>query len=263
MKTEKFETKNSERLTIRGEVFIPEGSGPFPGILYLHGLAGTYREGHNRFFLEYLADKGYLSVGFDFTHEALSESGGKIEGLTIAGEKNDAVRVLDFMAKEFPIESGNIGLVGHSMGGVVACMVGVDRPNDIKSLGLISTVWDPKHETFKHIGTTRDDWRDKGKVPFPAGWEIDDKELSFAFYESLLNYEPRQVVPLIKQPTVVIHGELDETVDISDAYKYFNTLKGEKELVLIKDGGHTYERSHARTAVAKALASWFSKTIQS
>lgn len=261
MEIEKFETKNSERLTIRGEVFIPEGTGPFPGVLYLHGLAGTYREGHNRFFLEYLAEKGYIGVGFDFTHEALSQSDGEIKGLTLSGEKNDAYSVLDFIMKEFPIEKDKIGLVGHSMGGVVACMVAVDRPTDIKSVGLISTVWDPKHETFKHIGTTRDEWRDKGKVPFPKDWEIDDKELGFTFYESLLAYEPRQIVPLIKQPTVVIHGELDAIVDVSDAYKYFNTLKGEKEQVLIKDGGHTYENPHARKEVAKALVSWFNRTL--
>ena len=104
METLTFETVNTEGLTIHGEAFIPKGTGPFPAVLYLHGLAGTYREGHNKFIIEYLVSKGYLGVGFDFTHEALSKSDGDIEGLTLQGEKNDVITVLDFMKKEFPID---------------------------------------------------------------------------------------------------------------------------------------------------------------
>jgi pimeloyl-ACP methyl ester carboxylesterase len=261
MTRKKFETLNTENLKIKGEIFKPEGKGKFPSIIFLHGLTGTYREGKNKVIIEDLARAGFLVVGFDFTHEALSISEGDFKDLTITQEVNDAFSVLKFIKDNLSVvDIERIGLIGHSMGGVIACIVASKEPN-FKSLAILSTVWDPKKETPGHLETTPEIWEKQGWVIFPPDWEIGDKKLGFSFYKSLLTYEPLEVVPKITQPTLVLHGEIDDIVPINDSKKYYETLKSVKKLVIIKKGDHIFSNPQSLKEATEVIGKWFLKTL--
>ena len=106
-------------------VFVPDGDGPFPAVIDLHGGAwnrgdlSTCRERD-----EALADAGIVAAAIDFRH------GGDGYPSSLA-DINYAIRWFRARAGEFGADAGRIGLSGQSSGGHLA-MLAAMRPDDAR-----------------------------------------------------------------------------------------------------------------------------------
>ncbi|MDP3952893.1 alpha/beta fold hydrolase [Microbacterium sp.] len=89
-------------------------------------------------FIAQLTDGGLRVVRFDNRDTGFSEHfGGEDEidgGYDLADMGDDIVRILDHLG----VDSAHIA--GHSMGGMMAQMVAIQRPERVRSLGLLSTI---------------------------------------------------------------------------------------------------------------------------
>lgn len=110
-----------EQLTMR--VFAPDGDGPFPAVIDLHG--GAWNRGDLttcRDRDEALAEAGIVAAAIDFRHAA----DGYPSSLT---DINYAIRWFKAHAEEFGADADRVGLSGQSSGGHLA-MLAAMRPDD-------------------------------------------------------------------------------------------------------------------------------------
>jgi acetyl esterase len=108
---------------IMARIFKPEGAGPFPCYVDLHGGAWNNGDLDDRTSLgEYLAERGVVMVTLNFRHGA--------DGYpTTLQDINYGVRWAKAHAKDLKIDPGKVALGGASSGGHLA-MLAAMRPND-------------------------------------------------------------------------------------------------------------------------------------
>lgn len=259
MRTEPFETKNHSGLTIRGELFIPEGEGPFPTVVFFHGFTGTYKEGRNEEILRLLARSGVLGIGFDFTNEIVSSSDGSFFNLTLDSELDDANSVLNFAMQHKLVDEVRVGIAGHSLGGLTTLATASKR-KDLKTIALISTVWNPLDELPIILEVIVPEWEADGYIDLSVFEQGLDKKyrLGFQFYKSFEKYDPVEAAKHISVPTLVVHGKKDEVVSSASSNKCYNNLKvKDKKLVLFDNANHTYSDPKDQAKLIKLLADWF------
>jgi acetyl esterase/lipase len=108
---------------IMARVFKPEGAGPFPCYVDLHGGAWNNGDLADRTGLgEYLAERGYVMVTLNFRH-------GPDGYPTTLQDINYGVRWAKAHAKELKIDPSKVALGGASSGGHLA-MLAAMRPAD-------------------------------------------------------------------------------------------------------------------------------------
>lgn len=122
---------------IYGTITRPKGQGPFKTIVIASGLyasLGRYAEKAKRY-----SEYGYAVVEFTFQSNIPPEDYSDPEyiGDFIFDEVEDLYAVIDSLEFISFLDTSNIYLYGHSMGGLVASYVGTYRQRDIRGLILV------------------------------------------------------------------------------------------------------------------------------
>ncbi len=116
---------DSDGLSISGLANVPFGDGPFPVIVLLHGYftPDEYRQGFDTWRMgEYLAERGYITLMPDYRNYADSDSGPNPFRIGYVLDVMNLIAQADAMPWT---ADGQIGVIGHSMGGEVAQWVAV------------------------------------------------------------------------------------------------------------------------------------------
>ncbi len=122
-----------------GMIHMPEGKGPWPGVVFCHGFTGHKIETHCIFvkLAREMCRRGIAVLRFDF--RGSGESEGLFEEMTVQGEISDAGKALEFLAGYKGIDPSRIGLLGFSLGGLVASIgVGPDKPGEASGGKLLA-----------------------------------------------------------------------------------------------------------------------------
>ena len=123
-----YENLGKSGATLNGQIFKPEGDGPFPAVLLMHGCAGLSDatrqglKGHAKF----LVDNGYVAVIVDsYSTREISVTCKKFDQIQKARfyRKQDAYNTLRYLKSLTYIDSQNFYLVGLSQGGRIALLV--------------------------------------------------------------------------------------------------------------------------------------------
>jgi len=147
---------------------------------------------------------------------------------------SDARMALAFLARQPGVDGARLGVVGMSLGGLVAAGVASTQP-DVHALVLWSAVahngdrvavW-MMWEKRKHL--RRHGYYDDG------GWAINR-----IFDEQLSAMDGAEMVVPYRGPALILHGAADTTVPIEDAHRYKKVLGVREELVAIDDADHIY-----------------------
>ncbi|MBI4281969.1 MAG: dienelactone hydrolase family protein [Chloroflexi bacterium] len=122
--------------TLEGYLHLPEGGGPFPGVVVCHPhplRGGDMSNNVVAGICRGLAQVGIASLSFNF--RGVGESQGAYDDGR--GEVEDALAALRFLASQQGIEQGSVGLAGYSFGGGVAMKVALhdDLP---KALSVVA-----------------------------------------------------------------------------------------------------------------------------
>ncbi len=133
---------------LRGSLFVPEGNGPFPGVVFYHGR-GSSRKRYLEI-SERLSEKGIMALAFDF--RGCGESDGVFKNQTQRMGIDDARAGLDFLLKQ-NIDEKRIGILGTSFGGFVAAILMNDF--DVKSLVLRAPAIFPEEIMDTHVEDLR------------------------------------------------------------------------------------------------------------
>ncbi|MFP4529436.1 MAG: alpha/beta hydrolase family protein [Candidatus Kapaibacterium sp.] len=260
-----FEINNSIDRMVRGDV-RSSGKGPRPAAIFLHGLKGFRNWGFIPYSCLRLARAGAIAVNFDFSLNGIRDENrprfdeSDFRRNTLSQELEDALLVIDSIRNgeilsEFDKNnfSGEIYLIGHSLGGGISLIAASQRKINKIALWASVSAFDRYSPRQKHI------WRKLGHMnttvsqtgqKLPIGTDfLDDFEQHREKYDPVMNANRTDAEILVIQPTA------DVTIAESEARKL--AAAAGTEPVFIERAGHTFGAEHpmdeAPEAVDKAL----------
>jgi hypothetical protein len=274
-----------------------------PGVVLVGGSGPTDRDetvaGIPIFaqFAKQLADSGY--VVFRYDKRGVGQSGGRTETATLSDYAEDVIAVAKWMAKRKDIDPRKVIVAGHSEGGAVALMA-AGREGKIKGVvsmaapgskgddlileqqsHVLDVMKVPEAEKQAKIDLQK---KIQAAVTAGSGWEgIPDelrKQADTPWFRSLLTYDPAQVMPKVKQPLLIIQGDLDTQVPPAHADHLAELARARKKAGAVEEvhipgvnhlfvpatTGEVSEYSHLKTdavspKVVESIAEWVKKTF--
>jgi dienelactone hydrolase len=119
---------------LSGYLYRPNGPGPFPAVVMLHGCGGLLtRNGQigstTRFWAEHLQDHGYIALLMDsFTSRGIDEvCTGRYNLSAVRERADDARGALQFVRQRPDVQANRVGLVGWSNGAAAVLSVMFDK----------------------------------------------------------------------------------------------------------------------------------------
>jgi len=119
---------------LTGYFYRPDGPGPFPAVVMLHGCSGLMtRSGQigarDRFWAEYLREHGYVALLVDsFTARGIDEVCTGRHNLSAVRERADDARgALQFVRQRADVQADRVGLLGWSNGAATVLSVLFDK----------------------------------------------------------------------------------------------------------------------------------------
>lgn len=128
---------------LAGSLTVPQGQGPFPAVVLVHGSGPTDRDqtifGHKPFLVlaDHLSRQGIAVLRYD--KRGVKQSGGVYALATTRDFASDAEAAVAFLRGRPEVDAKRIGVLGHSEGGMIAPMVASRDPK----LAFVVTLGSP------------------------------------------------------------------------------------------------------------------------
>lgn len=233
---EKIFFENSKGQKLCGILSNPTSLKDKPVIVLCHGFS-TSKDGRTYVRLEeILNNSGISTLRFDFFGHGESE--GKFEELTLSEAIDDIQKAIKLLK-----DAGytKIGLFGSSFGGMASIVTASDT-HDLYVLALKSPVSDYLGILLARISEQElKDWKKDGVIHF-TGTESEHLKLNYSFFEDTTNISAYDMARKIKIPTLIVHGNKDETVPVEQSKKTADLIEN-CQLKIIEGGDHTYSKA--------------------
>jgi hypothetical protein len=244
-----------------------------------------------------LADAGFIVLRYD--KRGFGQSGGRLDSASLTDFADDLRAAVQYLADRKDVDPKRIAVVGHSEGGAVALMA-AEKDKRIAAVGLVATngftgaeiVLAQQQRALARSKLSDEEKQQrvelqkkiidavltgKGLDQLPPGVrrQVDNPE-----YQSILANDPSKIVPKVKQPILVVQGELDTQVEPLNADRLDALTKSRKnggpaEVVKVPGINHllvpaktgevdeyaTLKGEHVSPAVTGAIISWLKKTL--
>ena len=272
-------------------VVLVAGSGPTDrdsllfGIPILGQVAGA------------LADAGFMVLRYD--KRGIGQSGGRAEAATLADYADDVRAAVKLLADRKDVDPKRIAVIGHSEGGLVALMAAA-KDKHIAAVGLVATPGmtgadivlaqqkrlldrskmtaeekQAKVEEQKKIHEAAMTGKGLELLPPAVRRSVDNPE-----FQGILMSDPAKLVPLVRQPLLIVQGGLDTQVEPGNADQLEAIARKRKnapavEVVKVPDVNHLLvpattgevgeygdlKEKHVSAAVNQAIVAWLNKTL--
>ncbi|MCY3831363.1 MAG: alpha/beta fold hydrolase [Chloroflexi bacterium] len=239
----------NEGQTIIGTLALPEGEGPFPVALLLHGFTGMRHElpvigTEDTMFsraARWLGERGVASLRIDF--RGSGESEGAWEDTTFSGQVSDAVAALDYLEMLDGVDGGSISIIGLSQGGLVGAAT-AGRDDRVSKLVLWSAVSNPVMSYgillgYDNLLAGAAAGDEALTIMLPWGVET---ALKGPFFEDVFLVDPVAEIASYGGPLLAITGSRDTTVTPQPhAGQVFLDYHDGTEALVVLDGDHIFD----------------------
>ena len=126
-------TNKKDNLSFGATLTLPKENGKFPAVILISGSGQQNRDsevlGHKSFLVisDYLTRNGIAVLRYD--DRGVGESEGDPTLSTSADFANDARAAIEYLRSRKEINTKNIGIIGHSEGGIIAPMIAATDKN--------------------------------------------------------------------------------------------------------------------------------------
>jgi hypothetical protein len=183
-----------------------------------------------------LAEAGFIVLRYD--KRGIGQSGGRAEAASLADFAEDVRAAVKWLSDRKDVDAKRIAVAGHSDGGTVALMAAA-REKRIAAAVVLGTsgvtgaelVLAQQQRVLSRSKMTAEEQQAKvdlqkriheavitGKgwdqLPADVRRQVDNPE-----YQSILLNDPSKVMPNVKQPILIVQGELDTQVEPANADK--------------------------------------------
>ena len=137
----RYENRRAEGVTLAGTLLIPDGEGPFPAVVFVTGSGPQDRDetlaGHKPFHViaDHLSRRGIATLRFD--DRGTAESTGDHGAATSFDFADDVLAGVEYLKTRSEVDADQIGLIGHSEGGLIAPIAGT-KSDDVSYMVLLA-----------------------------------------------------------------------------------------------------------------------------
>jgi len=204
-----------------------------PTIIFLPGYMSDM-EGSKAVALErWAAEQGRAMLRLDYAGCGASE--GRFADGTLAGWRDDVLLLLDAVTK------GPVVLVGSSMGGWLAMLVALARPDRVA--GVVGIAAAPDFTEWGFTDADKALLATEGRIEEPSPYSDDPYVTTLAFWQSGQALRLLEGEIAIDCPVRLLHGQQDRDVPWYVAVKAAARLRSsDVQTLLIKDGDHRLSR---------------------
>lgn len=232
-----------------------------PAVVICHGLAGT-KVGKYRLYVtlaESLAKAGIATLRFDFRGSGDSE--GAFNDMSISSEVSDTKAAIKFLTNFSWIDPSRIGLLGRSLGGVIAILTAAQL-EIFKSLALWAPPFSGRQwlEKWKRVQNPKTSASERKNLMQFSGHPTFEPFLRELFALQLED----ELSKLSSTPLLHIHGEEDTAIDLIHADDYAKSRggsEGETKIVRLQNSDHNFSHHDERTTVLRETIDWFQRTL--
>jgi len=240
-----------QNVTLAATLTIPQGKGPFPGVVLITGSGPQDRDesllGHKPFLIlsDYLTRHGIAVLRAD--DRGTAKSTGVFATATTADFATDTEAGIAYLKTRAEVDPHKIGLIGHSEGGVIAPMIAA-RNKDVAFIVMMAGTGVPGDqilvaqgeaiqvaggkspeqaakdaakekemltlvETEKDQAVLEKELKEKlaGDVP-EAQIGVQIKQITSPWFRYFLTYDPATALRKVTCPVLAINGEKDTQV---------------------------------------------------
>ena len=192
-----------------------------------------------------LADRGFVVLRYD--KRGVGQSGGRIETATLQDYADDVIAAVKWIDKRKDVDPHRIMLVGYSEGGWVAMLAAKEEKT--ASLVLVATpgtsgaelILEQQRHALDLLQTPAAERQAKidlqtkihTAVISEKGWEgippAMRRQADTPWFRSLLLFDPAKVMPKVKQPILIVQGDLDTQVPPPHADKLAEFARARKK----------------------------------
>lgn len=281
----------------------PNAAARVPAVILIGGAGSDDRDG-TAFNVPILANiagavssAGFLAVRYD--KRGYGQSGGRRESATIADLAEDVRAILKWVSDRKDVDSKRIAVIGHAEGAWVAMLaaardkrisafVSIDAPSTTGAdLALeqqqraLERLKAPPAERAQKIELQK---KVQAAVLTGKGWEAVPAELrkqaDTPWTQSVLSFDPAQVLEDVRQPMLFIHAELDRQIPVTHVERLVDlarkesksksvdvvTVRGVNHLLVPAITGETDEYAtlqdlNVSKDVTTAITAWLTKTL--
>jgi uncharacterized protein len=263
---QKVEIREAMTLENEGEKIFsvlhrPLHSQPVPAVVICPGFAGN-KCGKFRIFVtlgKQLAERGIAVLRFDY--RGAGDSEGEFHDMTLEGKVSDALKCLNFLAKDPQIDPTRLGLLGRSLGGTIAVLV-ARRFRMIRSLVLWAPIFrsDPWRELWESFNSNQKPDQIKQEMLPPLPVDIPNLEFLSQFFT--LNLQ-RELEELKQIPLLHIHGELDHIVKIEHAKDFEKARLGldNTRFIQLPKSDHDFSDFREQAIAIQETCQWYQQTL--
>ena len=244
-----------------------------------------------------LADAGFIVLRYD--KRGIGQSGGRAEAASLNDFAEDARAAVKWLGDRKDVDPKRIALVGHSEGGAVALItaskdkriagVVLIAANGVTGANLILAQQQHLLDKSKLSGEEKQQKIDMQKriheavitgkgldqLPPDVRRQVDNPE-----FQSILTNDPAKVMPDVRQPILIVQGELDTQVPPSNAERLEALARQRKNSPPVEvariprvnhllvpattgevDEYHSLPDRHVSHEVTGAIVAWLKKTL--
>jgi len=234
----------AQNLDLAGMLFIPEGKGPFPAVVIIHGSGPSKRDSNWYLTLSsYMQENGVAVLLPD--KRGCEKSQGDWYTSSLEDLATDTLAAVDFMKSQEIVEVSKLGIIGLSQGGVIA-PIAASQSSDLDF--VINMVG---HSVTMHEQLLHDENFVAQEVGVLPGISNLYSYVSTFFYENITGKEWYDAVgnftslpywQKVNIPALVLFGSEDHNVPSEESRARIEALGKDNIRVIMYEGsGHGLE----------------------
>jgi len=245
-----------------------------------------------------LADAGFIALRYD--KRGIGQSGGRPEAASFADLSEDQRAAVRFLSARKDVDQKRIAVIGHSEGGLVSLLAAAKE----KRIAAIVLIASPGTSGAELVLVQQQRALNQSNLPdaekqaridlqkrineaVVTGKGLDAltpdirRQIDNAEFQSLLATDPATIVPGVRQPILIVQGELDAQVTPANADRLEALARARKQpapvdVVKVPGVNHllalavtgevdeygTLPDKHISPAVSSAVVEWLKKTLK-
>nr|WP_328804641.1 alpha/beta hydrolase [Sphingobium psychrophilum] len=223
-----------------------------PTIVFLPGYMSDMEGGKAVALERWAAEQGRAMLRLDYAGCGASE--GRFADGTLARWRDDVLLLLDALVE------GPVVLVGSSMGGWLALLVALARPDRV--VGLVGIAAAPDFTEWGFTDADKALLATEGRIEEPSAYSEAPYVTTLAFWQSGQALRLLEGEIAIDCPVRLLHGQQDRDVPWYVAVKTAGLVRSsDVQTLLIKDGDHRLSRDGDIALLIRTVSSLLAQTV--
>lgn len=230
--TEKKLTCYVDEQKVGGFLYLPEGEGPFPTLVFVSGGGADYYQYAEETMK--IVENGIAVVSFDCRGgvgvSLLSD--GEMSEWTPQGSVKDIMAITNLISEHPAVDTDKLFIIGHSMGGYTAAVAAAENPDVFKGMiGFDPSYW--MHDEFNKLQSEGIDVEELKRIGVPP-----------AFFYGVLKINFDEIIKSFTQEVLLLTGIESDTLlsCYPDIVQKYEEAFPNAELVVVEGADHSFSR---------------------